>query len=206
MQNQIPISVYAEMTPNPNTLKFVANKLIVNGEYMAEYLHSNAVKGTAPLADKLFEFPFVKSLFFAGNFVSVTKTDDISWDYVTMELREFVQDFLRNNEWAVLKEPVSIKADENSTEKNSLEGVEHTAPKGDLEMQIISLLDEYIKPAVERDGGAILFRAYDKGIVKLAMKGACSGCPSSTLTLKAGIETLLKQHIEEIQEVEAVEL
>lgn len=206
MENQIPMSVYAEMTPNPATLKFVANKLIVNGEFMAEYLHRADVQGTAPLADKLFEFPFVKSLFFAGNFVAVTKTDDIAWDYITMELREFIQDFLRTNEWAVVKEPVLLKK-ENEQSSDALTGaLDHNQPKGDIDMQIITLLDEYVKPAVERDGGAILFRSYDNGIVKLAMKGACAGCPSSKLTLKSGIETLLKQHINEVQEVEAEDL
>ncbi|MFI5204995.1 MAG: NifU family protein [Flavobacteriales bacterium] len=206
MQNQIPVSVYAEMTPNPATLKFVANKLIVNGDFMAEYMHRAEVNGTAPLADKLFEFPFVKSLFFAGNFVAVTKTDDIGWDYITMELREFVQDFMRNNEWAVVKEPVPLKKENEENTDTISGGLDHTQPKGDIEFQIIALLDEYVKPAVERDGGAILFRAYDNGIVKLAMKGACAGCPSSKMTLKSGIETLLKQHIAEVQEVEAEDL
>ena len=206
MQNQIPVSVYAELTPNPTTLKFVANKLIVNGDFMAEYMHRAEVKGTSPLADKLFEFPFVKSLFFAGNYIAVTKTEDISWDYITMELREFVQDFMRSNEWAVVKEPVVINKETKDSSDSVTGGLDHTLPKGDIEMQIISLLDEYIKPAVEQDGGAILFRSYENGIVKLAMKGACSGCPSSKLTLKSGIETLLKQHISEVQEVEAEDL
>jgi Fe-S cluster biogenesis protein NfuA len=206
MQNPIPTSVYAEMTPNPATLKFVANRLIVNGTFMAEYNHRAEVNDTAPLADKLFEFPFVKSLFFAGNFVAVTKTDDISWDYITMELREFVQDFLRNNDWAVVKEPVLIKKESDGNHENDVTGMDHTTPKGDIDMQIISLLDEYVKPAVERDGGAILFRSYENGKVKLAMKGACAGCPSSKMTLKSGIETLLKQHIAEVEEVEAEDL
>jgi Fe-S cluster biogenesis protein NfuA len=198
----IPTIVYAEMTPNPATMKFVADRSIVNGDFIAEYLHWTDVKGTSLLAEKLYTFPFVKSLFFAGNFVTVTKIDDISWDYVTMELREFVLDFLKQNQFAVLTQPEAKKVEESG----EISSAEHATPTTDIEFKIIELLDEYVKPAVENDGGAIHFKSFDKGKVHLALRGACSGCPSSKLTLKGGIETLLKQHLPEVEEVVAEEL
>jgi Fe-S cluster biogenesis protein NfuA len=201
-QAPIPVIVYAEMTPNPATMKFVADRPIVNGDYIAEYLHWTEVKDTSPLAEKLFTFPFVKSLFFAGNFVTVTKIDDISWDYVTMELREFIRDYLKNNQWAVTKQPEARKEEETG----EVVKAEHAAPSTDTEFKIIELLDEYVKPAVENDGGAIHFKSFENGKVHLALRGACSGCPSSKMTLKGGIETLLKQHLPEVQEVVAEEL
>lgn len=201
-QTPIPVIVYAEMTPNPATMKFVADRPIVNGDYIAEYLHWTEVKDTSPLAEKLYTFPFVKSLFFAGNFVTVTKIDDIAWDYVTMELREFILDFLKHNQWAVTKQPEARKEEKTG----EVSKAEHAAPATDIEFKIIELLDEYVKPAVESDGGAIHFKSFENGKVHLALRGACSGCPSSKMTLKGGIETLLKQHLPEVQEVVAEEL
>ncbi|HLP11948.1 MAG TPA: NifU family protein [Flavobacteriales bacterium] len=201
-QTPIPTIVYAEMTPNPATMKFVADRAIVNGDYIAEYLHWTDVKDTSPLAEKLYTFPFVKSLFFAGNFVTVTKIDDIAWDYVTMELREFILDFLKQNQWAVTKQPEERK--EETT--GEVIKAEHATPSTDTEFKIIELLDEYVKPAVENDGGAIHFKSFENGKVHLSLRGACSGCPSSKMTLKGGIETLLKQHLPEVQEVVAEEL
>ncbi len=202
MSTAIPTIVYAEMTPNPATMKFVADRSIVNGDFIAEYLHWTDVKGTSLLAEKLYTFPFVKSLFFAGNFVTVTKIDDISWDYVTMELREFVLDFLKHNQFAVLNQPEAKKVEESG----EIVSAEHATPSTEIEFKIIELLDEYVKPAVENDGGAIHFKSFENGKVYLALRGACSGCPSSKLTLKGGIETLLKQHLPEVQEVVAEEL
>lgn len=201
-QTKIPTIVYAEMTPNPTTMKFVADRVIVNGEYIAEYHHWTEVKGTSPLAEKLFTFPFVKSLFFVDNFVTVTKIDDISWDYVTMELREFVRDFLMEEQWAVVSQPEPRQAEENE----EIIHAEHATPTNDIEFKIIELLDEYVKPAVANDGGAIHFKSFEDGKVHLALRGSCSGCPSSRQTLKGGIETLLKQHLPEVQEVVAEEM
>jgi NFU1 iron-sulfur cluster scaffold homolog, mitochondrial len=202
MAQPIPTIVYAEMTPNPATMKFVADRSIVKGDFIAEYLHWTEVKGTSLLAEKLFTFPFIKSLFFAGNFVTITKIDDISWDYVTMELREFILDFLKHNQFAVLSQP-EVKMVEGTQE---VINAEHATPTTDIEFKIIELLDEFVKPAVENDGGAIHFKSFENGKVHLALRGACSGCPSSKMTLKGGIETLLKQHLPEVQEVLAEEL
>lgn len=203
-QTPIPTIVYAEMTPNPATMKFVADRPMVNGEYIAEYNHWTEVKDTSPLAEKLFTFPFIKSLFFSGHFVTVTKIDDIAWDYVTMELREFILDFLKNNQWAVVAQPE--KKVEAQDETGQTIKAEHATPVTDVEFKIIELLDEYVKPAVESDGGAIHFKSFENGKVHLALRGACSGCPSSRMTLKGGIETLLKQHLPQVEEVVAEEL
>lgn len=202
-QTPIPTIVYAEMTPNPATMKFVADRPIVNGNYIAEYNHWTEVKDTSPLAEKLFTFPFIKSLFFTGHFVTVTKIDDIAWDYVTMELREFILDFLKHNQWAVVAQPEKKVVED---EKGETIKAEHATPSSDVEFKIIELLDEYVKPAVESDGGAIHFKSFDNGKVHLALRGACSGCPSSRMTLKGGIETLLKQHLPQVEEVVAEEL
>ena len=200
-QTIIPTMVYAEMTPNPATMKFVADRVIVNGEFAAEYGHWTDVKDTSPLAEQLFTFPFVKSLFITGNFVTITKIEDIAWDYVTMEAREYIQNFLRSNQWAVIKEPErKVEANEEKVIK-----AEHNIPANEIEFKIVELLDEYVKPAVENDGGAIHFKSFEDGKVHLYLRGSCSGCPSSRMTLKGGIETLLKQHLPQVEEVVAVE-
>jgi Fe-S cluster biogenesis protein NfuA len=195
------------MTPNPATMKFVADRPIVNGNYIAEYNHWTEVKDTSPLAEKLFTFPFIKSLFFSGHFVTVTKIEDIAWDYVTMELREFILDFLKHNQWAVAAQPEKkVQETGDSEGSGGTIKAEHAAPVTDVEFKIIELLDEYVKPAVESDGGAIHFKSFENGKVHLALRGACSGCPSSRMTLKGGIETLLKQHLPQVEEVVAEEL
>ncbi len=195
-------NVYAEMTPNPATMKFVADRMIIPGHGVAEYLNAADVNGSSPLAEALFNFPFVKSVFVAANFVTVTKTDTISWDFITMELREFVSDFLRKNEWAVTRLPEAQPRAEGEAAP-ALPGGGHAEPQSETDEKIISLLDEYVRPAVESDGGAIHFKSFHEGQVTLVLKGACSGCPSSTATLKNGIETMLREMLPEVNEVVA---
>ena len=171
-----PISIYSESTPNPGVLKFVSNKLIVDGSF--EF--NNIDEGQEmEFAKKLFELPYVKSLYISKNFVSITKYDIKEWDEITNELRNFIKNYLENNEINFSKEKVEKK--EISLDETS--------------KQIVSILDEYIKPAVASDGGNILFESYDsdRKIVKVILQGACSGCPSSTVTLKNGIENMLKE-------------
>lgn len=197
-------SVYAEMTPNPSTMKFVADRYIVPYDAVAEYQSKEETKASSLLAEQLFNFPFVKAVFIAGNFVTVTKNDSIAWDYVTMELREFIVDFLRKNEFAVTEFPKK-PLPEGQIDANTTDLGSHTEPANELEEKIISILEEYVRPAVENDGGAIHFRAFEEGTVKLALRGSCSGCPSSTITLKKGIETMMKNLLPEVQEVIALE-
>lgn len=195
----VPVTVYAEMTPNPNTMKFVANKyLLITGDSV-EFTSRAEAKGFSPLAEELFNFPFVKGVFIAANFVTITKSEDISWDFVQMELREFVKEYLSFGKDVLVMmpapKPIEVKQEDNQPTK--------VYEPSEFDEAIVALLDEYVRPAVENDGGAIDFRSYENGVVTVIMRGACSGCPSSTATLKGGIENLLKQHIPEVKEVVA---
>lgn len=194
-----PISVYAEMTPNPNTMKFVANKTLVPGGQIAEFNESTEANGHSELALALFNFPFVNAVFMAANFVTVAKHDNIEWDYITMELREFIQSWLREGKPALEKVPeleAPTEVSENSEELPKYDPSEY-------DDAIISLIEEYVQPAVANDGGAIHYRGYNDGTVTVVMRGSCAGCPSSIATLKGGIENLLKSHIPEVKEVVA---
>ncbi len=180
----IPISVYSESTPNPEVLKFVSNKLIVNDSF--EFNNIDEAK-EMELAKKLFEFPYVKSIYISKNFISITKYELKNWGQVTYELRNFIKTFLENNE---------ICFSSNRSVKNKIKKISNL---DDTSKKIISILDEYIKPAVTSDGGNILFESYDtdKKIVKVVLQGACSGCPSSNVTLKNGIENMLREMLPE---------
>jgi NFU1 iron-sulfur cluster scaffold homolog, mitochondrial len=200
--SQIPITVYVEMTPNPNTMKFVANKyLLISGDSV-EFTNQAEAKGYSPLAEELFNFPFVKGVFLAANFITIAKNDSISWDFVTMELREFIKDWLSNGKDVLVMMPPP-KAPAASTDESK---PTKTYEPSEYDDAIRSLLDEYVRPAVENDGGAIDFVGFDEGTVTVALRGSCSGCPSSTATLKGGIENLLKSHLPEVKEVVAESL
>jgi Fe-S cluster biogenesis protein NfuA len=192
-----PTTVYAESTPNPNTMKFVANRLIVEPNRNAEYLRAEDCEG-APLAQELFKGGYVKSLFFSNNFVSITKTDAQEWSRLTSPVREFLTVYFTK------ALPVIEKYPENAPAVQQ----EQTAPviEGSTEEAIISILEEYIRPAVEQDGGAITFRSFNNGVVTVALQGSCSGCPSSKVTLKSGIENLLTRMVPGVTEVVAEEL
>jgi|TARA_R110000737_G_scaffold193532_1_gene214806 Fe-S cluster biogenesis protein NfuA len=196
---KVPVTVYAEMTPNPRTMKFVANKyLLVPGDSV-EFTSMAEAKGFSPMAETLFNFPFVKGVFIAANFVTITISDDLSWDYVQMELREFLKDWLQDGKDVLIQMPQPKPVET----KSSVEGKEY-APS-EYDDAIKDLLDEFVRPAVENDGGAIDFRSFEEGTVTVVLRGACSGCPSSTATLKGGIETLLKSHLPAVKEVVAEE-
>ncbi|MEM9077210.1 MAG: NifU family protein [Bacteroidota bacterium] len=191
------ITVYAEVTPNPGVMKFVANKKIVPTIY--EFKNIDEAKDSK-LAQELFHFPFVKEVFLDQNYVSVSKYEMAEWEDVTMELREFIRNFLTDG-----KEVVSEKAMEVT--KNASSTAALNAEYDDTSLQIIDILEEYVKPAVASDGGNILFQSYeeDSKTVNVILQGACSGCPSSTFTLKNGIETMLKNMMgDKINEVVAI--
>jgi Fe-S cluster biogenesis protein NfuA len=195
-----PIIIYAESTPNPASMKFVANQLMVHDGATAQYLSKAETKG-APLAAKLFEFPFVKAVFMAANFVTITKTDSIQWEEVIPELRDFIRIYLSEGKPVITELPkTEMPVDNTFTEKKEI-FTEHAAPTTEIEVKIVEILEQYIRPAVEGDGGSITFKGFTDGIVTVQLRGACSGCPSSTVTLKAGIEGLLKRMIPEVKEV-----
>jgi len=196
-----PYTVYAEMTPNPNTMKFMANRWLVTNDKAYEILADQRVGGPSPLAEKLFAFPFINGVFIAANFITVTKSEAIEWQDVVMELRDFITVALNEEGSVIIREEFLCAVDEDVKEET-----EAVAPKdlNDFEKKIVEILEEYIKPAVEADGGAIEFHSYHEGLVKVVLKGSCSGCPSSTMTLKGGIESLLKSMLPEVREVEAI--
>lgn len=202
IQVKTPITIYAESTPNPATLKFVVNKLIIENGATAEY-NSLMTTGGSPLARQLFQFPFVKGVFINANFVAVTKSDTIAWEEVTLELRDFLKKFFEQGNAAVTDVPSATVATDSSFKHTQTVFTEHAAPQNETENKIIEVLEQYIRPAVEQDGGLITFKSFNEGVVTVALKGACSGCPSSAITLKAGIEGLLKRMVPGVNEVVA---
>ena len=197
-KKKIPTTVYAEITPNPSVLKFVANKRLVATSH--EFVSIDQAKHS-PLATELFHLPFVKSVYIDENFVSITKYDVASWDDITMELREFIRTYIENDKDIVLEESSKVLKKAESPVEVTSESYD------DISTEIISILDEYVKPAVARDGGNIVFKSYDPETkkVKVVLQGACSGCPSSTYTLKNGIENILKEMLKDkVLLVEAV--
>ncbi len=185
-QQKIAVTVYAESTPNPSVLKFVSNKILVTDLYefssIDEAIHS-------PLATALFQFPFVKSLFFDKNYISITKFDIAEWEDITLELREFIKSHIESGKDVIA--PGAVK------QKNVVEDIaeKRFETLDDTSKQIVNILEEYVKPAVASDGGNIEFKSYNDETKEVAvlLQGACSGCPSSTFTLKNGIENMLKE-------------
>ncbi|MFY9310630.1 MAG: NifU family protein [Bacteroidia bacterium] len=195
-----PVVIYAEGTPNPSSMKFVANQLLVENGATAQYLSKQETQG-APLAAKLFEFPFVKAVFMASNFVTVSKTDNVQWEEVIHELRDFIRVYISEGKPIITELPKTEMPVDNTFKAKKEVFTEHSAPSTEAEAKIVEVLEQYIRPAVESDGGSITFKSFNEGIVTVQMRGACSGCPSSTLTLKAGIEALLKRMVPGVNEV-----
>lgn len=193
----IPVTVYSEMTPNPATMKFVANKYLLAGSVSAEFKSLDEAKGYSPLAEAMFQFPFVDGVFIAANYVAVSKTDNVPWDFINMELREFVKNWISEGKDVLIQLP-SRKVSSNGQTKEKRAYEPH-----EIDDAIRSLLEEFVVPAVSNDGGAIDYLGFENGVVTVVLRGACSGCPSSTATLKGGIERLLMQHLPEVKEVVA---
>ena len=187
------ISIYTEMTPNPETMKFVANKLLYPGKSI-DFPDVSSAK-PSPLAIELFGFPFIRSVFIASNFVTLTKTIETDWQDVIPTVRQFLKEYLEEGKVVINEEEVQSMKQEASNDV--------AADDDDVVKRIKELLDNYVKPAVEMDGGAIQFKSYQEGVVNLMLQGSCSGCPSSMITLKAGIEGMMKRMIPEVKEVVA---
>ena len=188
-------SIYAESTPNPLVMKFVANKILLNKNL--EILNMQEAK-QMPLAAAIFNFPFVKGIFISGNFIAITKNETVKWDDIAIQLRVFISDFLNTE---------GVEVNEKNMEKEAItQSVTEEKIFSNLETKVADVLAKYIQPAVEADGGFISLREVNNGIVSVVLKGACSGCPSSSLTLKQGIESVLKQKFpEQIKQVVAYE-
>jgi NFU1 iron-sulfur cluster scaffold homolog, mitochondrial len=206
-KKKIPTSVYAEMTPNPSAMKFVADRALITGGMQVEYRSKAEAKGSSPLAEELFNFPFVTNVFISGPFVTITKDESLGWEMIVMQLREYIREWLMDNEVAVSAVPAELvrRASEMSTEQDAQGAPRSSVDYGSFEPtehdeEIKFLLNEFVRPAVEMDGGAIDFMAYKDKRVYVQLKGSCSGCPSSTATLKGGIENLLKAKMPDIVE------
>lgn len=187
---KIPVSIYAENTPNPAVLKFVSNKLLTKTMVECKNIDDTLA---SPLAKELFKFPFVKEIFIDENYISITKFEVANWDDVTLEIRTFIKEFIENGN-VVVDESLIVKTESHKKQQDDyFDKLDATS------QQIINILEEYIKPAVQSDGGNIMFDSFDptEKKVKVILQGACSGCPSSTFTLKNGIENMLKDMLKD---------
>lgn len=184
-----PVTVYGETTPNPSTLKFVVNKMVTKNAVEFKNIDQTS---PSPLAKALFEFPFVKEVFIDENYISVSKYDSYDWNEITLEVRTFIKQFIENG-GTVLEESYL------ATPKAEKQKIENFDQLDTTSQQIVNILEEYVKPAVAADGGNILFDSYDPNDkrVKVVLQGACNGCPSSTFTLKSGIENMLKDMLQD---------
>jgi Fe-S cluster biogenesis protein NfuA len=183
-----PVHLYMEANPNPNSLKFVANFMLVEEGISYDFPDAASAE-SSQLAKELFNFSAVQRVFIASNFVTITKSEEVEWAEVQTIFRDHIRQYLESGKMAVqvvvTKDPL-FDADDSEIVK-----------------KIKGILDEYIRPAVEQDGGAIVFHSFENGVVKVLLQGSCSGCPSSTVTLKAGIQNLLTRMLPEVKEVQA---
>lgn len=180
-------NIYLEESPNPNSLKFVANYLIVPEGEIHDFPDIESAS-YSPLALALFNFDYVKRVFIMNNFITITKDEDVEWYTIKESLKHFIYNYLEEKKSVILEK--EIRPDEQTEDS-------------EISLKIKTLLEEYVKPAVEQDGGAIEFHSFEDGVVKVLLQGSCSGCPSSMITLKSGIENLLRSMIPEVKAVEA---
>ena len=187
--------LYTEQTPNPESIKYVLNRLLYKGT--AEFKDAEAAKEWSPLAALLFEFPYVKNVYISNNFVTITKEFNYGWEEILLPVKEAIKKAVQDGLMPVNEGFEASKATQ------SLGGVPIEGDNPEIATRIKELIDTYVKPAVEGDGGNIEFRSFNNGVVSVLMQGSCSGCPSSTVTLKAGIEGMLKRMVPEVTEVVA---
>lgn len=193
-----PVMLYTEQTPNPESLKFVTNRMLYKGT--ADFRNVELAKEWSPLAVELFDMPFVEGVYICNNFVTITKTLNYQWEDIMLKTKEFIKQYVADNK-PILNdgfEEAMAKLEEEKGVAYQYEGEE-----AEIVKKIKDLIDKYVKPAVEMDGGNIEFKSFDKGKVAVILQGSCSGCPSSTVTLKSGIEGMLKRMVPEVTEVVA---
>ncbi len=195
---KLPVTIYGETTPNPSVMKFVSNKLLTKVPLECKNIDETKA---SPLAQELFKFPFVKEVFIDENYISITKFEIANWDEITLEIRTFIKEFIENGN-TVIDESLIVETKNHVKQQESyFDNLDATS------QQIINIIEEYVKPAVQSDGGNIMFESFDSKdkTVKVVLQGACSGCPSSTFTLKNGIENMLKQMLNDNElKVEAI--
>ena len=182
-------------TPNPEALKYVTNRMLYRG--IADFKEQELAQQWSPMANSLMELPYVKSVYFNNNYVTITKEMNYDWADIMLKLKEFVKDFIEKD-GVVVSEGFAEFMEKAAAESNA---VQFSGENGEIAKRVKDLIDLYVKPAVEGDGGNIEFKSFENGKVYVIMQGSCSGCPSSSVTLKAGIEGMLKRMIPEVQEV-----
>lgn len=192
-----PVMLYTEQTPNPETLKFVTNRMLYRGT--ADFKDIEFAEEWSDMATSIFAFPYVKGVYICNNFVTVTKEFNYEWSDIMLPLKEFVKAYVAD-EKPIIKEGFEEAMAARQTE---LAKESYSGDSGEIVQKIIELIETYVKPAVEMDGGNIEFKSYKDGVVTVVMQGACSGCPSSTVTLKSGIEGMLQRMVPDIKEVVA---
>lgn len=190
-----PVMLYTEQTPNPESLKFVTNRMLYRGT--ADFREEGLAREWSPLAASLFDQPFVKGVYITNNFVTITKEFNYEWADVMLKLKDLIKKFVEDG-GEILKEGYAEAMQAQESERTA---EQFSGEDGELALRIKELIDTYVKPAVEMDGGNIEFQRYENGTVYVMMQGSCSGCPSSTVTLKSGIEGMLKRMVPEVQEV-----
>ena len=199
MENTVtksPVLIYTEQTPNPESLKFVSNRMIHKGT--ADFREEELAKEWSPLATALFQQPYVKGVYICNNFVTITKELNYSWEDIKLKAKQFIIDYIDSGDTIINEGFEAAMAELDAA--NGV-GYEYTGEEAELVKRIKELLDTYVKPAVEMDGGNIELKHFKDGIVTVVLQGSCSGCPSSTVTLKAGIEGMMKRMIPEVKEV-----
>ncbi len=196
----MPVMIYTEQTPNPESLKYVTNRMLYRG--MADFQERKVGEEWSPLAKALFELDYVKGVYIANNFITITKFPKTEWIDIMLKLKAFIKEYLESGA-PIIKEGYTEYVQAKRQEEDEAEG--YSDKDQGTVRQIKEILNTYVKPAVEMDGGNIIFKGFDEGVVTLEMQGACSGCPSSTMTLKAGIEGMMKRMIPEVKEVKAVD-
>lgn len=197
---KIPVNIYAESTPNPQAMKFVSDLPLLDTDEIIEVQSMDEAIKYSPLATELFRFPFTRMVHITAGYVTILKNDLAEWDDIALQLREVIRDLIAGGIQA--KNPnTEISSAKKETLAITPETTDETSQK------IIEILEDYVRPAVERDGGSIQFKSFKNGVVKVAMGGACSGCPSTTVTLKNGVEQLLKQMLpDQVKTVDALEI
>ena len=190
-----PVMLYTEQTPNPESLKFVTNKMLYKGT--ADFKDKEIAEEWSPLATELFNMPFVKGVYICNNFVTITKEFNYSWSDIMLKLKEYIKQYVEDEKVIVKEGFTEVMAKIEQEEMLS----RYSGDEVELVKKIKDLIDTYVRPGVEMDGGNIEFKSFDEGIVTVILQGSCSGCPSSTVTLKAGIEGLLKRMVPEVKEV-----
>jgi len=194
-----PVMLYTEQTPNPETLKFVTNQMLYP-KNTADFKEGqeDLAKEWSPLAAALFEMPYVKGVYICNNFITITKEFNFDWTDIMLDLKNFLKNYLNDGGIVVKEGFETLKTQFTEAESNQYSGED-----AEIVQKIKSMIETYVKPAVEGDGGNIEFKSFENGIVTLVMQGSCSGCPSSTVTLKSGIEGMMKRMIPEVKEVVA---